>query len=504
MRLIASTLLAGILFATLQGTAQSAEGEFDLVLSGGRVMDPESGLDGLRNVGITAGRIAALSTEPLRGMRVLDVRGLVVAPGFIDIHAHGLDLKSGQLQAQDGVTTALETELGTLAVARWYAAREGKAAVNYGVAVGHRQARGRAISGVDVPDPLFSAEAAKLEGLGEWKLDSANDRQLSQILADLERGLDEGALGIGTIIQHTPGARREEILALFRLAARHSVTVFAHVRSMGSVEPDSGLAAVQEVVANAAATGASLHVMHLPSSCLQQVPLCLELIAGARQLGLDVSTEAYAYTAASTSITAATFDSGWQQRLGISYPDLQWVETGERLTPQSFETYRKQGGLVIMHMIPEPVVDIAIASPLVIISSDGLPFTTGGEHPRGAGNFARLLGHYVREKKVLSLMEALAKISWQPARRLETQVPAMARKGRIKVGADADITVFDAERILDQSTFESPMQPSTGIVHVLVSGVPVVSDSALVEDARPGQAVRRDLASQGQTRGESS
>lgn len=351
---------------------------------------------------------------------------------------------------------------------------------------------------------MFSAEAAKLEGLGEWKLDSANDRQLSQILADLERGLDEGALGIGTIIQHTPGARREEILALFRLAARHSVTVFAHVRSMGSVEPDSGLAAVQEVVANAAATGASLHVMHLPSSCLQQVPLCLELIAGARQLGLDVSTEAYAYTAASTSITAATFDSGWQQRLGISYPDLQWVETGERLTPQSFETYRKQGGLVIMHMIPEPVVDIAIASPLVIISSDGLPFTTGGEHPRGAGNFARLLGHYVREKKVLSLMEALAKISWQPARRLETQVPAMARKGRIKVGADADITVFDAERILDQSTFESPMQPSTGIVHVLVSGVSVVSDSALVEDARPGQAVRRDLASQGQTRGESS
>jgi hypothetical protein len=155
--------------------------------------------------------------------------------------------------------------------------------------------------------------------------------------------------------------------------------------------------------------------------------LCLELIAGARRLGLDVSTEAYAYTAASTSITAATFDPGWQERLGISYPDLQWVETGERLTPQSFETFRKQGGLVIMHMIPEQIVDIAIASPLVIISSDGLPFTTGGEHPRGAGNFARLLGHYVREKKVLSLMEALAKISWQPARRLETQVPAMAR-----------------------------------------------------------------------------
>ena len=136
--------------------------------------------------------------------------------------------------------------------------------------------------------------------------------------------------------------------------------------------------------------------------------------------------------------------AGWQERLGISYPDLQWVETGERLTPQSFETCRKQGGLVIMHMIPEPIEDVAIASPLVIISSEGLPFTTGGEHPRQAGNFARLPGHYVREKKVLSLMEALAKISWQPALRLQTQVPAMTRKGRITVGADADITWPDS------------------------------------------------------------
>ncbi len=295
-------------------------------------MDPESELDGVRNVGISAGRVAALSTEPLRGGQVIHVRGLVVAPGFIDLHAHGQDLKSTQLQAQDGVTTALETELGTLAVARWYAAREGKALINYGVAVGHRQARARALSAVDVPDPLFSADIAKLERQSAWRLDPANDDQIRQMLADLTKGLDEGALGIGTIIQHTPGARREEILQLFRLAAGHAVTVFAHVRSMGSVEPDSGLATVQEVVANSAATGASLHIMHIPSSCLQQTPSCLEVIAGARQRGLDVTTEAYAYTAASTVITAATFDAGWQERLGISYPDLQWVATGERLT----------------------------------------------------------------------------------------------------------------------------------------------------------------------------
>jgi N-acyl-D-aspartate/D-glutamate deacylase len=456
-------------------------------------MDPESGLDGVRDVGITAGRITALSTETLRGRRIIDVRGLVVAPGFIDLHSHAQELKSNQLQAQDGVTTALETELGSTAVARWYAAREGKAPINYGVTVGHRQARVLVLSALDVPDPLFSPDAAKVEQRSEWRANPATDGQVRDMLALLATGLDEGALGIGMIIQHTPGARREEILQMFELAARRSVPVFAHVRSMGSVEPNSSLEAVQEVVADAAATGASLHIMHIASSCLRQTPICLGVIAGAGGRGLDITTEAYAYTAASTSITAATFDAGWQQRLGISYSDLQWTATGERLTEKSFEEYRKQGGMVIMHMIPEPIVDAAIAHPLVLMASDALPFTTGGEHPRGAGNFSRVLRLYVREKKTLPLMDALAKMTWRPAQRLEKQVPAMSRKGRIKVGADADITVFDADRVTDRATFDESMQPSSGIVYVLVSGMPVVSESKLVEDARPGQAIRGNV-----------
>jgi dihydroorotase len=354
-----------------------------------------------------------------------------------------------------------------------------------------------ALSAIDVPDPLFSADLSKVEQRSEWRVDAATEEQLLDILAVLAKGLDEGAVGIGMILQHTPGARREEVLQLFQLATRRSVPVFAHVRSMGSVEPNSSLEAVQEVVADAVATGASLHIMHIASSCLRQTPVCLEIVAGAQRRGLDVTTEAYAYSAASTAITAATFDTGWQQRLGISYADLQWTATGARLTERSFEEYRKQGGLVIMHMIPEPIVDAAIANPLVLMGSDALPFTTGGEHPRGAGNFSRVLGHYVREKKALSLMDALAKMTLWPAQRLEKRVPAMHRKGRIKIGADADITVFDADRVIDRATFDNPMQPSSGIVHVLVSGTPVVSNSKLVEDARPGQPIRGIVNSSG-------
>ena len=380
-------LLACLVFFVLVQTTfaqQRQPTSYDLVFTGGRVMDPESGLDATRDVGITGGRIVAISRQRLTGKQVLDVSGFVVAPGFIDLHAHGQDLKSSRLQARDGVTTALEMEAGTLSIPDWYAAREGKALINFGASAGHRPVRIRVKNGLTVPD-VVGPEANQAEKLTEWKFKNATAPELDELIALLDRGLTDGALGIGMIIQHTPGARREEILRIFQLAARRGVPIFAHVRSMSGVEPDSSLEAVQEVIADAAATGASLHVFHITSSGLRQTPVCLEMIAGARQKGIDVTTEAYPYTAASTFITAATFDPGWQDRLGITFKDLQWTATGERLTEQSFQEYRKKGGLVIMHMIPEEVADLAVADPQVLVVSDGLPFLTGGEHPRGAG-----------------------------------------------------------------------------------------------------------------------
>jgi dihydroorotase len=205
---------------------------------------------------------------------------------------------------------------------------------------------------------------------------------------------------------------------------------------------------------------------------------------------MDITTEVYPYTAACTMLESAMFDPGWQDNLKINYGDLTWAATGERLTRETFERYRKQGGWVIMHLMKDENIERAIAHPGVIIASDGVPFIGGKGHPRGAGTFARVLGHYSRDKKLLPLMDALAKMTILPARRLEGFVPAMKAKGRMAVGADADITVFDPATVLDLATFEAPTTPSAGIAHVIVNGTLVVRDGQLVKGAMPGRGVR--------------
>ncbi|WP_419857894.1 amidohydrolase family protein [Candidatus Palauibacter irciniicola] len=468
------TLLA--VAAALAATDVRAEAQsYDVVLAGGRVMDPESGLDAVRHVGIRGGTIAAISESPLDGETVVDVSGLVVAPGFIDLHAHGQDLFSSQLQAQDGVTTALELEGGTGDVDEWYASRDGKAAIHYGATASHGAARRLALGG--------QRQAVRL---------AADLEQVAVMEGRLRDELGRGALGLGFGIQYTPGARREEIHRMFQLAAEEGVTSFVHIRYAGLVEPGSSIEAVHEMIANAASTGGGVHIVHIGSSGLGQVPTLLSMIEGAQASGLDVTTEVYPYTAASTDIRAAIFDPGWRERLGGDFGDIEWDATGERLTEETFNERRETGGRIIAHIIPEEMFELALAHPLVMVASDGVPFVNGQGHPRGAGTFARVLGRYVREEGLLTLMDALRKMTLMPAQRLDAYVPQMADKGRIRVGADADITVFDPATVIDNATFQSPTQPSSGIEHVLVAGTFVVRDAELIETAFPGQAIRRD------------
>ena len=447
---------------------------YDVVLANGRVIDPASGLDAVRNVGISNGHIAAVSSDKLNGRTVVDVAGLVVAPGFIDLHSHGQTPENYAFKARDGVTTALEMEVGVWPVAPWYQQREGKALINFGATSGHLPAR---MAVMHDTGGLLPRDAATNR--------DATPEEVRQIYDDVEQGLRDGALGIGFGIAYIPKVRREEILDLFQLAANHKTTCYVHVRHGGPVEP--GVEdAVQEVIADAAATGSSLHIVHITSVGLRQTPTLLRMIRGSRERRLDVTTEAYPYTAGMTDLASAIFNPGWQEAQGgTTFHDLQWAATGERLTPETFEKYRKQGGMVAIHSIPEEIVRLAVADPMVMIASDGI-LDHGKGHPRAAGTYARVLGRYVREQHALSLMEALRKMTIMPAERA-----GLANKGRLQTGADADITVFDPARVIDRATFEQPAQYSDGIPYVLVNGVFVVRNNELQSGVMPGRGMRR-------------
>jgi len=447
---------------------------YDLVIANGRVLDPATNLDAIRQIGVRGGKVAAISAAPLAGQTIIDAQGLVVAPGFIDLHSHGQTPENYRFKARDGVTTALEMEVGVSPVAAWYRQRDGKALINFGATAGELPAR-----------MAVMHDTGRLLPRDRAVERASTDDERRQIRDLLGSGLDQGALGIGMGIAYEPLATREEVLDIFRIAAERKTAVYVHMRGSGPVEPGA-IDALQEVIADAAASGAPLHVVHITSTCLRQTPLCLEMIEGARARHLDITTEAYPYTAGMTDISSAIFSEGWQARQGgTTFSDLQWAATGERLTAESFARYRKQGGMVAIHSIPEEMVRAALANPMVMIASDGI-LENGKGHPRAAGTYARVLGRYVREEHVLSLMDALRKMTVMPADRL-----GIESKGRIAVGADADITVFDPARVIDRATFEQPAQYSEGIQYVLVNGRLVVNRGELVEGVMPGKGVRR-------------
>jgi dihydroorotase-like cyclic amidohydrolase len=456
--------------------------EPDIVLRGGRVIDPGSGLDAVQDVAVTGGQVTRVGDALPRARADLDVAGLVVTAGFVDLHSHVNDVAGFSLQALDGVTTALELEAGVTPVDTAYrlAAAEGRP-VNYGFATSWALARMEAIAGTGL------------------------DGRLATFLANL-----------GSEAWQRPASPQQITAMLARLAAEAGVPTFTHARDMVEMVPRTRIDGAEEIVRAAGETGAQMHYCHVNSTSQRHIGRVLRLVSRAQAAGARVSTEAYPYGSGMTGIGAAFLAPERLGERGLTPSSLTYAPTGERVGSEARLRELRQadpGGLVIIELLDEndpadrELLMSSLTFPGAIVASDAMPLTWTGPapdplpwplpgtaitHPRTAGTFSRALRLLTRDGGPLGLAEALSKCSLRPARLLQDRAPAMRRKGRLQAGCDADIVVLDPATISDQASYLDSTRPSTGIQHVMVNGTFVVRDGNLVAGARPGHPIRAD------------
>lgn len=496
---------------------------YDILIRNGRVIDPETGFDALCDVAVSGGVIAGVGSDLGAAHTEIDATGLIVAPGFIDIHAHGQSVAADRMQAFDAVTTSLELEAGALPVADWYEAQAKVPRVlNYGTSAAWIFARRAAFGGFEL-----NGRINPLDQIGQtaddnsWSVAAADDAQTDMLVALTRQGLEDGAIGIGIPNGYAPGAGVKELSRICDLAAEFDSATFTHIAYASNIDPHSSVESYVKLIGLAGATGARMHICHMNSTSLMDIERVVELVSKAQEMGLPVTTEAYPYGTGSTVVGAGFFaDPDFPKKTGGDYSGIELVKNHHRFTDRE-DLLRAQAeaasDLVVWHFLDveananhRKLLDASVTYPGGTIASDAMPWILPDgrlyegmdwplpkealSHPRSSGTFTRFLREYVIERDTMPLIEALAKCTVYPANVIESCAPQIRNKARLREGFDADIVVLDLERVTDRATFEHMNQHSEGVVHLLVAGERVISDGLLDTAAHPGRPIRNTPA----------
>ncbi len=446
-----------------------------ILIHGGRVIDPANGVDAQLNILIDQGKIVWVGTETPDADKTIDAAGKIVTPGFIDIHMHEDPVVDGKIEncifdmmLHMGVTTAVGGNCGINVCdpAQYLdlADRDG-APVNVAMYAGHE----------------FFRKAAGAPDIYAKASEKAKQKMERSIAA----ALDAGCVGVSFGLRYVPGADRDEFFRAARPCQKGGKLIASHVRD----DADGVFAAIDEFCAAGVEFGLPVQISHIGSmGGFGQMEEVLRRMDAYRLNGLDVMLDCYPYFAFSTRIGTPTYDPGWLDRYHAGYDVLEFCEgkyKGQRATKETFEEVRRDFPecITVCHVMKEEDVRLAFRHPRVMLGSDGL-MNNGQGHPRAAGSFPRFIAEFAK-KGTLPLYRAIEKMTAIPAQRL-----GFVNKGRLNVGADADITIFDYDTIADTATFENPATPPRGIEWVLIGGEAALEAGEIVRNDL-GRAVRK-------------
>ncbi len=449
---------------------QSAE----FALSGGRIIDPETGFDQIGNVGLLGGKIVAISPDPIPANETIDVTGHVISPGFIDMLSYQPNGYGEWFKIADGVTTNLGMHGLQFEPVGFY-----DTWVNQGVPIHFGGAAHNTFVRTRLEVNPFN---------------TAEDGEVSSIVSEIEAQIRNGYLGVSVHPEYAPGVSQLELTELGRTVERLGVPMCVHARFSDNLAPGLQSEATGELVAVARETGAHVHIEHLNSTGgTGRMAEALAEIDDAIAEGLSMSACMYPYEFWATTLKSNRFQD-WQEKFGLDFDDLQVAGREGRLTAETFEQAYDENLLTAAFAIPPGDIDLGLQASFMMVGSDAILERPHNNHPRSTGCFARTLGVYVRERNIIDLPTALAMMTIRPARLVERASPAMQSKGRMQIGADADVTVFNPDVIIDRSTIDNPAQESLGVQHVFVSGSPIRRNGINeFEIGRPGQPIRSEF-----------